>query len=101
MVNGALVPTDAQKVKTKTPSVAAMIFWLKNRKPKEWRDMRGKQDEEGDSTDSMGVVGNKGNVFILLPPKRDPHTITVSEKPKQRELIEEAKFIELPEELRK
>ena len=48
--DGKMVPTDATTAKSKTPSVAAMIFWLKNRRPDIWRDTfdhttKGKQIE--------------------------------------------------------
>ena len=43
-VDGILVMVETKRVKKEVPpDVTAQIFWLKNRKPKEWRD---KQDIE-------------------------------------------------------
>ncbi len=38
VIDGKIVKT--QIVKTYPPDTTAMIFWLKNRKPKDWRDKR-------------------------------------------------------------
>lgn len=67
MDQGKLTPTDVTKAKSTSPSVSAMIFWLKNRRPDKWRESQG--------LNLSGVVEGGSptvatNLFILLPPKR-------------------------------
>lgn len=40
------------------PDTTAQIFWLKNRKPKQWRD---KQEQKVDMTEAVRIVDNIGD----------------------------------------
>ena len=48
--------TTKEVVKEVTPDTTAQIFWLKNRKPEEWRDRRTVENEGNISINSEDFV---------------------------------------------
>lgn len=65
MVNGQLVPAEGQRATVKAPSVTAMIFWLKNRRPDIWRDTYEQKHS--------GEINSNIRTFIDLPAKEPSH----------------------------
>lgn len=61
-VEGADTPGRKKTVyKQIPPDATAMIFWLKNRKPKEWRDKQVMEHEVGEDS---GLVIIKGKISV-------------------------------------
>ena len=61
--NGTIVPHEIKKVKKqKAPNVTAQIFWLKNRRPREWRDVYRQEltGADGKSLTDLILEANKG-----------------------------------------
>lgn len=62
VVNGEIIPVDV--IKHYPPDPTSMIFWLKNRKPKQWRD-RVEQEKESSSEDKL--LDAVSNLIEKLP----------------------------------
>ncbi len=61
------------------PDTTAAIFWLKNRKPEEWRDKReiehsGAIDLASITDDELARIASEGSDGIAAPPNRSPVT---------------------------
>ncbi len=66
MPAGATAPVYAPYVEHTPPDPTAMIFWLKNRKPKEWRDRAEIEVEVTDLTKGMTHQQKKARIEEIL-----------------------------------